>query len=90
MLTKPIIWLLTKIIRGYQILISPIKGPTCKYYPSCSSYMMLAIQRHGVIKGIILGTYRLIRCNPFSKGGVDDVPEKNRWTPTKNSSGENK
>lgn len=44
--------------------------------------MIIAIQKHGIIKGLILGTYRLLRCNPFSKGGVDEVPDKNRWKPT--------
>ncbi|WP_442858902.1 membrane protein insertion efficiency factor YidD [Actinomyces sp. zg-332] len=76
MLTKAIVWLFSKIIRGYQIFISPIIGPTCRYYPCCSSYMIIALQKHGAIKGLLLGTYRLLRCNPFSKGGVDDVPDK--------------
>lgn len=50
--------------------------PRCKYYPTCSSYTITAIERFGVIKGSILGAWRILRCNPFSNGGVDYVPEK--------------
>lgn len=85
MVNKIIGFIIIKIIRGYQIFISPIKGPTCKYYPSCSSYMIQALQKHGIIKGLILGLYRLLRCNPFSNGGVDLVPEKNHWKAPKYS-----
>ena len=63
-----------KLINFYQKNISPylkIKGIHCKYYPSCSEYMKQAINKYGCIKGIILGLIRLLKCNPFSKGGVD-------------------
>jgi putative membrane protein insertion efficiency factor len=57
-------------IKGYQKLISPLLTPRCKYYPSCSTYAELAITEFG-IKGLFMATWRLIRCNPFSHGGVD-------------------
>ncbi len=63
-----------KLINFYQKNISQylqIKGIHCKYYPSCSEYMKQAINKYGCIKGIFLGLIRLLKCNPFSKGGVD-------------------
>jgi putative membrane protein insertion efficiency factor len=71
--------ILTPIIFVYQKLISPLLGPRCKYHPSCSSYLVQAITTHGIIKGIILGTLRIIRCNPFSGGGYNPVPSKGKW-----------
>ena len=62
------------LIRGYQLLISPMRPQTCRYYPSCSQYAVIAITRHGVIRGTGLAAWRLLRCNPWSAGGVDDVP----------------
>lgn len=62
------------LIEFYQRKISPIlckMGVNCKYYPSCSEYMKQAINKYGCIKGIFLGIIRLLKCNPFSKGGVD-------------------
>lgn len=61
-------------IRLYQRLLSPLLGQRCRYYPSCSSYAVLAISRHGVLRGGWLAAWRLLRCNPFSPGGVDHVP----------------
>ncbi|WP_430867998.1 membrane protein insertion efficiency factor YidD [Demequina aurantiaca] len=61
-------------IRGYQQVISPLTGPRCKYYPSCSHYGLEAIQRHGALTGSALAAWRVLRCNPWSNGGVDDVP----------------
>ena len=61
----------------YQKLISPIfsfLGIKCKYYPTCSEYMKQAIEKYGIIKGVYLGTKRILKCNPFSKGGYDPVP----------------
>ena len=68
--------LLIKSIECYQRNISPYveqKNIRCKYYPTCSEYTKQAIQKYGVIKGMTLGTYRIIRCNPFSKGGYDPL-----------------
>lgn len=69
--------LLIGMIRFYQMAISPAKGgPTCKYYPTCSAYAIEAIQVHGPFKGGLLAIWRILRCNPFSKGGYDPVPKK--------------
>ena len=62
--------ILVLVIKGYQKLISPYFAPRCKYYPSCSTYAELAITEFG-IKGLFMASWRLIRCNPFSHGGVD-------------------
>jgi len=62
-------------IIGYQKFISPFFAPRCKYYPSCSSYTELAISEFGV-KGFFMAAWRLIRCNPFSHGGVDYPSQK--------------
>jgi putative membrane protein insertion efficiency factor len=62
------------ILRGYRAVISPLYGDVCRYYPSCSSYALQAIQHHGVIRGVWLGSLRIARCHPWAAGGVDDVP----------------
>ena len=67
--------MLVLVIKGYQKLLSPYFAPRCKYYPSCSTYAELAISEFG-IKGLFMAAWRLIRCNPFSHGGVD-YPSKN-------------
>ena len=64
------------LVRFYQTAISPYKKPTCKYYPTCSNYAIGAIERFGAFKGSFLALYRILRCNPFSRGGYDPVPEK--------------
>ncbi len=64
------------IIRFYQNKISPHTPPACKYYPTCSQYGYEAIERFGVLKGSALAIWRVLRCNPFSKGGYDPVPQK--------------
>ena len=63
-------------IRVYQNLISPLLGPTCRYEPSCSKYMVAAIQEWGVIKGLYLGLRRIGRCHPWGSSGYDPVPKK--------------
>ncbi len=70
-------FILTAPLLAYQKWISPAFAPRCKYYPSCSSYAITAITTYG-IKGIVMSAWRLVRCNPWSHGGVDYVPEKNR------------
>jgi putative membrane protein insertion efficiency factor len=68
------------LIRLYQKLISPMLGQRCRYYPSCSNYSLQAIRTHGPIKGLALTLWRVLRCNPWSAGGVDQVPAKGTWT----------
>ena len=68
--------LVVLVLRGYQRYISPMTPPTCRYYPSCSQYAVIAVQRHGLFRGAALASWRLLRCNPWSAGGVDDVPER--------------
>lgn len=65
--------LLVGLIRLYQRLISPLLGPRCRYWPSCSEYAAQAIRRHGMLRGVVLASWRILRCNPFSHGGVDPV-----------------
>ena len=60
-------------IRLYQRLISPLVGDHCKYYPSCSEYAAQAIRDYGILRGLILAGWRLLRCNPWSYGGFDPV-----------------
>ena len=62
------------IIKFYRKFISPMKSTKCPYYPSCSEYGMEAIEKYGALKGGALALWRIIRCNPFSKGGYDPVP----------------
>jgi putative membrane protein insertion efficiency factor len=68
--------LLMWIIRAYQLVVSPMLGPRCRFYPSCSCYAHTAIERHGVLRGTWLGLRRILRCHPFTEGGYDPVPEK--------------
>ena len=62
------------LLFAYRKVISPLYGEVCKYYPSCSQYALTAVRRHGALRGTGLALWRLLRCNPWSLGGVDDVP----------------
>jgi hypothetical protein len=67
--------MLIGLIRFYQRYLSALKGhATCKYVPTCSQYAIEALEKHGLIKGSLLAMWRILRCNPFSKGGYDPVP----------------
>ena len=62
------------LIRGYQLGLSPLFGPRCRFYPSCSHYAMEAIDGHGALRGSWLAIKRIARCHPFNEGGFDPVP----------------
>jgi uncharacterized protein len=64
------------LVRFYQLFISPLTPPTCRYYPSCSTYALTALRRFGPIKGTWLAVRRVLRCHPWAPGGVDHVPER--------------
>lgn len=71
---RPLIWL----IRFYQKYISSRTPPSCKYYPTCSNYGIEAVSEYGALVGFFMTLWRILRCNPFSKGGFDPVPKKKK------------
>lgn len=73
------------LIRFYQICISPFIGSNCRFYPSCSSYALTALETHGIIKGGWLALHRISRCHPWSQGGFDYVPGTKESEEYKNS-----
>jgi putative membrane protein insertion efficiency factor len=68
-------------IRLYQLLLSPLLGERCRYYPSCSDYAAQAITRFGILRGLVLAGWRLLRCNPWSPGGFDPVENQRLFRP---------
>jgi putative membrane protein insertion efficiency factor len=62
------------LIRAYQLLLSPVLAPKCRFYPTCSEYAYQAILRHGLLQGISLALKRILKCHPFDPGGIDPVP----------------
>lgn len=66
--------ILVLLVRGYQVSISPLLPPACRYYPSCSAYAIEALQKHGALRGSWLAVRRIARCHPFRPGGYDPVP----------------
>ena len=68
--SKPLIWL----VRFYQVCISPLKPPCCRFTPTCSAYAIEALRKHGPIKGLLLAIWRILRCNPWGGSGYDPVP----------------
>ena len=64
------------LIRAYQLIVSPMRPQTCRFYPSCSAYALTAIERFGIVRGSWLATRRLLRCHPWTPGGVDHVPHE--------------
>ncbi len=73
--------IVVSILRFYQHWISPAFGQRCRYYPSCSEYAVQAVQRFGILRGLVLAGWRLLRCNPFSRGGFDPVEEQRLFSP---------
>ena len=71
----PLASLLLLLLAIYRRLISPLLGPRCRYVPTCSSYAVEAVQRHGALRGSWLTLKRLLRCHPFAEGGYDPVPD---------------
>ena len=67
-------YLFIGLIRFYQIFLSPLFPPSCRFYPSCSNYALEAVRRHGPFKGFFLTVKRILRCHPYCKGGYDPVP----------------
>ncbi|WP_349251685.1 membrane protein insertion efficiency factor YidD [Thiomicrospira microaerophila] len=72
---NPLKWLLIGLVRFYQLFISPLLGPRCRFYPTCSHYTIEAIKHHGVVYGSWLAIKRIGKCHPANPGGVDPVPE---------------
>ncbi|MFC0253537.1 membrane protein insertion efficiency factor YidD [Massilia consociata] len=66
--------LLVWFLRGYQLLLSPMLGQTCRFYPTCSNYAIEALRTHGAARGSLLAARRVCRCHPWNPGGVDPVP----------------
>ena len=75
-MTKVLKKIIIALIRFYQLALSPLKQPTCRFSPTCSQYSIEAIERFGVIKGTYLSVRRILKCHPFHEGGYDPVPEK--------------
>lgn len=71
LISKILAWLLISLVRFYQRAISPLLGANCRFMPTCSQYMIEAIQKYGVIRGVLKGTWRICRCHPFTPGGYD-------------------
>jgi hypothetical protein len=75
-LTRLVVRLLVLPIRAYQLLVSPLLGPRCRFYPSCSAYAVQALTTHGPLRGSWLAVRRLLRCHPWNPGGIDPVPPR--------------
>ena len=72
----PLRYLLIGFLRAYRLLISPLYGQVCRYYPSCSAYALQAVTEHGSVRGSWLAARRLTRCHPWAAGGYDPVPDR--------------
>ena len=72
---KAVSFAVITVVRVYQLFLSPLLPPMCRFRPSCSQYMIQAIRRKGPLLGLLLGIWRLLRCNPFCRGGYDPVED---------------
>lgn len=70
---KIVKYILIILIKGYQKIISPLFPPSCRFYPTCSQYSLQAIEKYGVLRGLLLSIWRILRCNPFNPGGYDPL-----------------
>ena len=73
---NPVTAVIVFMVRVYQRTISPFLGRSCRFYPSCSQYVIEAMKKRGILMGTLLGVWRILRCNPFCRGGYDPVPER--------------
>lgn len=77
---KTVTWILKGLVKAYRILLSPLLGPRCRFYPTCSAYMFEALDRHGSLRGLLLGLSRLLRCHPWCRTHWHDpVPKRFTW-----------
>ena len=84
---RAVVLLLTAVIRVYQLTVSPLLAPTCRFHPSCSRYAVESLRTHGALKGGTLAAWRVCRCHPWNPGCLDPVPEPGQWRPPINPDG---
>ncbi len=68
--------LVVAFIRGWRAVISPLYGNVCRYYPTCSAYGLGVVQQFGVVRGGVMTLWRIVRCNPWARGGIDEIPAR--------------
>lgn len=78
LLSRVVVVVVVAPVRAYQLVVSPLLGPRCRFYPSCSAYAVEALRTHGPLRGALLALWRLARCHPWNAGGVDLVPARDR------------
>lgn len=76
---RVLVWILLGLIKVYQLTISPMRGQVCRFYPSCSHFGYESVRIHGGLKGSLLTAWRILRCHPWAKGGIDLVPARGMW-----------
>lgn len=76
---RPAAAVLIALVRGYQLLLRPLCGPSCRFAPTCSAYALEALARHGTLRGTLLALRRVARCHPWHPGGWDPVPTGENW-----------
>ena len=76
----PARWVLISLIKLYRSTLIGVLGGQCRFHPSCSAYAEQAVREHGAVRGVLLATWRVLRCTPFSRGGLDPVPASSRST----------